>query len=117
MDRRYNDYNRFGRAFERDDFDSRRPRSDGFNRDKFRRMVDEARGRSRAGSDDFRDSFRGNLGGFRDGLREKSEEKPRANDRRDDSDNFTEEFHERQVDYHKDVRTKDSDDDARGEGF
>ena len=84
-----------------------------FNRDKFRQTIEDVRRKSRAGSDDFRRNLRG-----------QQEQSPRRRPepcmpeknhscRRcyDDPnrENFTEEFHERKVDYKKDVRTKRED--------
>jgi len=78
-------------------------------RDKFRAMIEDVRRKSRAGCDDFRRAFRGNVLGFRENLQKnKSGDKLRGkgDDIREDSGkaDFTEDFHERQVDYHKDFR-------------
>jgi len=105
MDKKFNDFNRHGRRFDR--FDE-------FKRDKFRGIMSDARNKYHNGSNGFRDGFRSNISGFRDDLRDSGSvrEKEVVRDRdRDDGNNFSEKFHERQVDYHKDVRSKQSDDD------
>lgn len=100
MDRKFNDFSKFKRGKD----------YPGSDRDKFRGMIEDVRGRSRANSDAFRDGFRGNAANFRENLRrDKAREKPgeeKAVVREEDKDGFTEDFHERQVDYHKDVRKK-----------
>ena len=125
MDRKFNEFNKFNRDSNR--APSRR-RPDDVSRDKFRDMVEDVRMRSRAGSDDFRSNFRDNIMGMRENAQKgKADEKLRgekAGDRDDsDKEGFIEEFHERQVDYHKDVRKKKNDeescegDEFRGSGF
>ena len=77
-----------------------------FNRDKFRKSIEDVRRKSRAGSDDFRRSLRG-----------QNRPEPKCYERKNDCrcyedpdrENFTEEFHERKVDYKKDVHTKRED--------
>ena len=76
-----------------------------FNRNKMRHTIEDVRRKSRAGSDDFRRSFKGKPHADEKVFERKADR--RYND--DDRENFTEEFHERQVDYQKNVRTKRED--------
>ena len=111
MDRRLNGYNsfnrnNFGRGYAREfpneeDFMARKLGRYGSNHDRF----------SRDGRDNYRDNFRGNIRGMRDNLPRENVHESQAT--RDDSDQngYTEQFHERQVNYHKNVHTKQSDDD------
>ena len=106
MDRKFNDFNKWGRRLDR---------FDDFRRGKFRGVMEDARRKYHNGSGDFRDSFRRNLPEYRDDSPVQNEnvrEKEATRDG-DDSKNFSEKFHERQVDYHKDVRSKQSDDALR----
>jgi len=89
MDRKFNDFSNLGRRFNR--FDS-------YKRDKFRGILEDARGRTRGGSGDFRDNFRRNLPDYRDDLptqKENIREKEVVRDG-DDGNNFSEKSHERQ---------------------
>lgn len=119
MDGRYGDFNKFNRGdFRRG---PSRGGSRGSDRDHLRGMMEDVRKKVRANSEDFRDAFRGNVMGSRDNIqRNRLEEKSRRDTRDtadgrdgDDKEGFTEEFHERKVDYHKDVRRKKADDDGR----
>ena len=109
MERKFNDLSKFGRRFDR---------FDDFKRDKFRGIMGDARSKYHNGSNSFRDGFRNNITGFRDNLRDNGSvsEKEVIRDKDDgDDNNFSEKFHERQVDYHKNVRTNQSDGDLRGD--
>jgi E3 ubiquitin-protein ligase DOA10 len=128
MDRKFNDFNKFNHdrrrpsrgAPDRDDFMGRKfDKFNGFGRERPRSSVDEARGRMRMNNNGFRDKSRASMAGFRENLeKDKSEESVHETEAvRDgsDDDNYTEKFHERQVDYRKNVHTNKSDDDLRGE--
>jgi len=85
-----------------------------FNRDKFRKTIEDVRRKSRAGSDDFRRNLRDQN---RPEPKSYNRPGPKAYERKPsghcyydpDRENFTEEFHERKVDYKKDVHTKRED--------
>lgn len=80
---------------------------DGFDRGQFQKMKNDFRRNYHGQRDEIRDGHRG-ADGYRNGFN------GRGGDA--DSDNYTEEFHDRKVDYQRDVRTNDSDDDGRN-GF
>lgn len=114
MNRKLNDSRSFNRPY----------RSRGFSGSDYRSRLDDARGGFRANGDGFRDSFRDNIAGFRDDLRRRDADRDTANlhDReisRDapDKDNFSENFHERLVDYRKDVRTNKPESGSQREAF
>ncbi|MCL2105628.1 MAG: hypothetical protein FWH26_00970 [Oscillospiraceae bacterium] len=106
MDRKFNEFNKFNRG------NSRRSPSRGISR----RMMDEVRRKLHAESEAFRGGFRDNVMGLRDNLqKDKFDGKLRGKDAEvrggSDGRDFTEDFHERQVDYHKGFRNKKTDED------
>jgi hypothetical protein len=132
MNRKLNDFGRINRNGSRRGYsrgmgreggliDRKFQRLNDMRQDKFRDAMEDNRGRFRANSNGFRDDFRGNIAGYRDQIqKDKSEgnvHEKHAEFRGDDDDrnNFTEKFHERQVDYRKNVHSKTSDDDLHGD--
>ena len=100
MNRNRND---FGRV------NSRIPQLGGYNRDQFRDRLNGSRGGYRSKGNGFRDDFRGNMAGFRDNLRRSGKnvnETTRDVHTTPGKDNFSEDFHERQVDYRKNVHSE-----------
>lgn len=113
MDSRYNGFNRFNQNnFGRGGCARECPYGEDFRARKFDKYNQFNR-------DQFRDNFRGNIAGFRDNLqRDKAEKSFHEKEECCDAlgeDGYSEKFHERQVDYHKNVHTKQSNDDLRGE--
>jgi hypothetical protein len=113
MDRKYNDFNKFNRGSPRRGY-SRALQPRELDRDKFRSAMEDARWKFRSGSDGARHGLRKNFPQDKSGGKTRERDREKEINRDDfDHDNFTEEFHERQVDYHKGFRKKKNDEDFR----
>jgi hypothetical protein len=107
LDRKFNDFNKFNQ----NDFRRGGYARDHQNEDSFRpRRPDRY---ARPNRDKFRDNFRGNIRGMRENLPRENIHETQTDCDDDDRDGYTEKFHERQVEYHKNVHTKQSGDDLR----
>ena len=109
MNRKQNDFGRINSRISQFGGYNRDGRDHRGNHDKFRDRLDGSRGGYRSKGNGFRDDFRGNMAGFRDDMRRSGKN---VNETTRDvyvtpgKDNFSEDFHERQVDYRKNVHSE-----------
>jgi len=114
MDRTFNGFNKFNHSNAGRGYAREYPNEEGFRPRKFNRYGSGSR--YQLGRDNFRDNFRGNmqnLKGMRENLPKENIHEKHVDRDEDGKDGYTEKFHERQVNYHKNVHTKQSDDDLR----
>jgi len=119
MDKRFNGINKFNQGNSRRGYAREFPGEERYMGRKFDRFGQHGRDRFRGSMLDARDNFRGNMAGFRNQL-ERGESEKNVHERhagRDDcgKDSYSENFHERQVDYRKNVHTHKSDEQDRGD--
>ena len=119
MDRKFSGYNKFSQGYSGRANAREFPGGDRYSGRKFDRYNQFGRDRFRGSMLDARDNFRGNMAGFRRqiacGEPEKVIHERHADRDGCGNDSFSENFHERQVDYRKNVRTHKSDEDDRGD--